>query len=216
MALRCFTGQKRLVQTPHLLGLWQHRQIELATETAIHQAWRAKSNSPIDPSGLQMILGWDSMTSTPCLLRLPCPSTEIHVCADFELIYHVAAAFPRLSPFALVPPPPAAVETSQAGDEGLVLVPLQQAPADHLQLPKLEPLEGGGTGLHLSGFISSSSWNKTTSFTGTLLGKLSISEKGEVFPRGCWDQQEVMLRTSHLIYTKVRWPAEKDDRCKSS
>lgn len=143
------------MQSPHSLAVWWHRQIEPATEAAIHQAFRAKPNSPTDPSGLQIILGWDSMSTTPCLLRLPCPSTEIH--ADFDLTYHVAAAFPRLGLFALVPLPAAAVETSQAGDEGLVLVPLQQAPTDHLQLPKLQPLEAGGTGLHLSGFSSSSS-----------------------------------------------------------
>lgn len=217
MALRCFTGQERLVQSPHLLAVWWHRQIDPAPEAAIHRAFRAKSNSPTDPSGLQMILGWDSTTSTPCLPRLPCPSTEIQVCADFELLYHAAAAFPRLGPFALVPLPPAAVESGQAGDEGLVLVPLQQPPADHLQLPKLQPLQAGGTGLHLSGFISSSSWNNT-SFMGRLLGKFSVFEKGEkVFPSRCWDQQEVMLRTSHLIlYTKMRWSAEKDGHCKSS
>lgn len=218
MALRCFTGQERLVQSPQLLAVWWHRQIEPATDTAIHQAFRAKSNSLTDPSGLQMIMGWDSMTSTCCLLRLPCPSREMRVCGDVDLLYHAAAAFPRLGPFALVPLPPAAVETSQAGDEGLVLVPLQQAPPDHLQLPKLEPLEAGGTGLHLRGFISSSSCNKNTSFTERLLGKLSIFVKGEkVFPGRCWDQQEVMLRISHLIlYTKVKWPAEKDGHCKSS
>lgn len=203
MALRCFTGQERLVQSPHLLAVWWHRQFESATEAAIHQAFRAKSNSPTDPSGIQMILDWDSTKSTPCLLRLPFPSREIQVCANFELLYHAAAAFPRLGPFALVPLPPAAVESSQAGDEGLVLVPLQEAPPDHLQLPKLQPLEAGGTGLHLSGFISSSSWNKNTSSMGRLLGKLPMFEKGEkVFPSRCWDQQEVMLRTSHqtVIY----------------
>lgn len=92
-------------------------------------------------------------------LAWPVPNTEI--CVGFELIYHLAAALPRLGPSALVPLPLAAVETSQAGDEGLMLVALQQALANHLQLPKLELLEAAGTGLHLSSFISSSSWNKT-------------------------------------------------------
>lgn len=133
------------------------RQIEPATKAAIHQAFRAKPNSPTDPSRLQIILGWDSMPSTSCLLRLPCPSTEIQVCGDFELAYQAAAAFPRLGPLALVALPAAAVEASQAGDEGLLLVLLQQAPTDHLQLAKLQPLEAGGSGLHLSAFISSSS-----------------------------------------------------------
>ena len=82
---------------------------------------------------------------------------EINVCADSGLIYRLAAAFPRLSPSALIPLPSAAVETSQAGDEGLVLISLQQAPTYHLQLPKLDLLEAGGTGLHLNSLISSSS-----------------------------------------------------------
>lgn len=133
------------------------RQREPATGAAIHPAFRVKPNSPTDPSGLHMTLGWHSMPSTPCLLRLPCPSTEIQVCADFELAYHAAAAFPRLGPFALVALPAAAVEASQAGDKGLLLILLQQVPTDHLQLPKLHPLEAGCPGLHLSAFISSSS-----------------------------------------------------------
>lgn len=90
------------------------------------------------------------------------PGAEMNVFADSELIYRLAAAFPRLGPSALVPLPAAAVETRQAGDEGLVLVPLQQVPAYHLQLPKLHPLEAGGCGLHLRSFISSSSCNEIT------------------------------------------------------
>lgn len=106
-----------------------------------------------------MMLGRDAFgpQHVTCQLGLTRPYTEIVVCADFELLYRLAAAFPRLGPSALVPLPPAAVEPSQAGDEGLMLVPLEQAPTYHLQLPKLEPLQAGGAGLHWSGFISSSS-----------------------------------------------------------
>lgn len=64
------------------------------------------------------------MTSITSQLGLIYRYAEINVCAHFELIYRLAAAFPRLCPSALVPLPPAAVETSQAGDEGLMLISL--------------------------------------------------------------------------------------------